>query len=202
VVQLESDWWSVCAVTEDQRIVCSGESPQRTGCVHRCARLVEELRKLRVRRVALGGDRRCAQTFDDEVLCWRVHDFGDMTTDATEIPQRVPGLPRVATLAGGAGQACAIAHDGQVYCWGSLSAEKLIDPTPALLVSRAEKIEGLPPLCELAGGGRHMCGVATDGSVYCWGANPSGQLGDGTREDHLRRGVQVLPAGSVVLDAP
>jgi alpha-tubulin suppressor-like RCC1 family protein len=29
----------------------------------------------------------------------------------------------------------------------------------------------------------HTCGLATDGSVYCWGWNAVGQLGDGTLTD-------------------
>jgi hypothetical protein len=204
VVQLESDTWSVCAVTEDRRLVCSGESPERTGCIGYCGRFVDELRKLRVRRVALGGERRCAQTIDDEVLCWGRRNPSDSTAAAAEWPERVPGLPKVATLAGGGGLACAIAHDGQVYCWGSLlvGEQSDVDHPQPTGEGRAERIEGLPPLCELAGGGRHMCGVAQNGSVYCWGANPSGQLGDGTREDHLLRAVQVLPPGSVVFNAP
>jgi alpha-tubulin suppressor-like RCC1 family protein len=32
----------------------------------------------------------------------------------------------------------------------------------------------------VATGGEHTCAVRTDGSVWCWGRNDSGQLGDGT----------------------
>lgn len=33
---------------------------------------------------------------------------------------------------------------------------------------------------QLSAGERHSCAVATDGTLWCWGANGSGQLGDGT----------------------
>ena len=41
------------------------------------------------------------------------------------------------------------------------------------------------PSCStaLGAGGDHSCAVRSDGSVWCWGANESGQLGDGTVTD-------------------
>ncbi len=37
----------------------------------------------------------------------------------------------------------------------------------------------------LALGEYHTCAQSPDGLVYCWGGNGSGQLGDGTKMDHL-----------------
>ncbi len=34
-------------------------------------------------------------------------------------------------------------------------------------------------------GRNSTCGLTTDGSIYCWGANYTGQLGDGTLTDRL-----------------
>src|SRR5690606_7713325 len=38
-------------------------------------------------------------------------------------------------------------------------------------------------LGSLAAGGFHACGLTVDGEAYCWGANLSGRLGDGTDTD-------------------
>jgi alpha-tubulin suppressor-like RCC1 family protein len=38
---------------------------------------------------------------------------------------------------------------------------------------------------QVAAGGFHSCARLTDGTVSCWGINPSGQLGDGTTTQHL-----------------
>jgi alpha-tubulin suppressor-like RCC1 family protein len=36
---------------------------------------------------------------------------------------------------------------------------------------------------ELASGSEHTCARTRDDAVWCWGANGSGQLGDGTLND-------------------
>lgn len=43
-------------------------------------------------------------------------------------------------------------------------------------------------------GGSHSCGLATDGTAYCWGANDHAQLGDGTT---IQRTTPVLVAGGL-----
>ena len=41
------------------------------------------------------------------------------------------------------------------------------------------------PLTSVSAGHLHSCGVTTGGEAYCWGFNPSGQLGDGSRITRL-----------------
>jgi alpha-tubulin suppressor-like RCC1 family protein len=42
------------------------------------------------------------------------------------------------------------------------------------------------PLVELSAGQLHNCARAFSDTVHCWGANASGQLGDGTFRAHDR----------------
>lgn len=50
----------------------------------------------------------------------------------------------------------------------------------------------LDAVVEIAAGNDHACARRDDGSVWCWGKNAFGQLGDGTRED---RATPVRVAG-------
>lgn len=53
-------------------------------------------------------------------------------------------------------------------------------------------------IMSLAGGYEHFCLVKTGGTVWCWGANDHGQIGDGTRTDALVPTQVKLPAGTSV----
>ncbi len=45
-------------------------------------------------------------------------------------------------------------------------------------------VEGLPgPVSRVATGAVHTCALLTDASVWCWGQNSHGQVGDGTTTD-------------------
>jgi alpha-tubulin suppressor-like RCC1 family protein len=44
----------------------------------------------------------------------------------------------------------------------------------------------LLPTRQIVAGGAHTCGLGEDGSVWCWGLNGRGQLGDGTTRDSPR----------------
>jgi alpha-tubulin suppressor-like RCC1 family protein len=48
-----------------------------------------------------------------------------------------------------------------------------------------EVIEGVIRFARIQAGHLTSCGLSTDGTAYCWGANAVGQVGDGTTTDRL-----------------
>ena len=98
---------------------------------------------------------------------------------------RAVDLPGIAAMDLRAGEACA-AYAGIGYCW------TYARPGPPEPVAVPE------PIVRIATAWRRWCAVAASGSVYCGGANASGQAGDGTKE-HAYEAVAVksLPAAAV-----
>jgi alpha-tubulin suppressor-like RCC1 family protein len=67
-----------------------------------------------------------------------------------------------------------------VSCWGTNQLGELGDGSAADFRSTPAPISSSAPGVELAASGHHTCVRLEDGSAWCWGANQSGQLGEGT----------------------
>lgn len=90
----------------------------------------------------------------------------------------------------------ALGSDGQAYAWGSNGSGQL--GTGKAGGSRVPVRVALPAgvtLTQLDAGGEFSVGLASNGSVFTWGANTEGQLGNGTREGSAVPVRVELPAG-------
>jgi alpha-tubulin suppressor-like RCC1 family protein len=83
-----------------------------------------------------------------------------------------------AQLEAGRSHACGVLESGNVVCWGfngegqvgnGESASESVGPTV---------VEGLEDMVDVTVGLRHSCALSAGGSIYCWGDNNEGQLGD------------------------
>ena len=114
--------------------------------------------------------------------------LGDGNYDDRAIPFRLSGLIDVLALSGGGSFTMALKRDGSVWAWGANSAGQLGDGTrTALHTGRATPapVLGLSGIADIAAGGEHAVARKTDGTVWAWGNNNRGQLGDGTTIDRL-----------------
>jgi hypothetical protein len=72
--------------------------------------------------------------------------------------------------------ACAIATDGQAYCWGTgyVGDGSMSAPAPVAVSGGLSFTSlGIP-------GDGGQCGIVVGGAAYCWGYNLNGRLGNGT----------------------
>lgn len=133
--------------------------------------------------LVVGGREVCGVTRAGAVRCWKAG-IDTPQLDPWDASLRLPGV----RLAAGHEFACALTGDGAVDCWGR-------PPWPA----NGPRVEGLSGVTDLFAGPRQVCARKSDESMWCWGDDLRGQIGDGQlpREFGTTRisGVQALAAG-------
>jgi len=138
------------------------------------------------------GEFGCAIRCEGSVWCWganRYGSLGDGTTTSRATPAPVHDLGGPATsLAVGFHHACAVVG-GAARCWGH-NGDGQVGGGAGPDQPRPRTVTGLGrPVVSLAVGGTHTCALLDDGSVWCWGGNRNGQLGDGTNVARLAPGA-------------
>jgi hypothetical protein len=107
------------------------------------------------------------------------------------VPTTITQLASYTSIAGSFGRfACGI-QAGNAYCWGE-NADRQFSGVAAGVYATPVSVGGGNTWVQLAAGRRHVCGLKTDGVVYCVGANESGQIGNGTAST-VTTFVSVLP---------
>ncbi|MBO1756768.1 putative Ig domain-containing protein [Allobranchiibius sp. CTAmp26] len=115
------------------------------------------------------------------------------------LPIAVPDSHSVTSLVRTNAGMCGILTGGDVQCWGDNTYGQLGDGGTEATGSRPVQVVGLTSgVTELANTADGSCAVRTDGTVWCWGNNWLGQLGDGGSERESNRPVQVTGLTSAV----
>src|SRR5262249_7426564 len=91
--------------------------------------------------------------------------------------------------------------DGVVWTWGTNDVGQLGDGTTVPTRPSPTVVSGITGIQAIAAGDGHTLALTTDGHVWSWGRNGSGQLGDTTTQGHRLpaaasiSGVVALAAG-------
>lgn len=86
-------------------------------------------------------------------------------------PATVVGLSSVTQISVGPNfGSCARSADGAVYCWGKNDLGQLGRSSSEPSLPTASRVEGIPPVDEVALGAQIACAVtSSERAVYCWG---------------------------------
>jgi alpha-tubulin suppressor-like RCC1 family protein len=137
--------------------------------------------------VAAGGFHSLALDRSGNVWAWGANYFGqlgDGTSTDRYAPVRVLGLSDVAAIAAGNNFSYAITRDGRLRAWGRNVEGQLGTGSTDWYTSYARPIEGLAGFQGIAGGIGFAIALRSDGTVWTWGRNFEGQLGDATFAQH------------------
>ncbi len=143
--------------------------------------------------ISAGLAHSCAVISDGSAFCWGDDSFGQLgngTENESQAPVQVSGvggagvLQNVTQISTGDAHGCAVTSDGSAFCWGDDTFGQLGNgagnesqtPTRVLGVGGAGFLQNIT---QISAGNAHGCAVMSDGSAFCWGADGSGQLGNG-----------------------
>jgi alpha-tubulin suppressor-like RCC1 family protein len=150
-----------------------------------------------------GRSHTCALMTDGTVKCWGDNSRGQLgnggaPTDGIPVP--VAGITtdnRATAITAGELHTCVRLVDGSMKCWGGNDDGQVgngttdVATTPTQVSDSTttdvsfgptgDKVpdELLPIIRSISAGRQNTCAVLIDKSVYCWGDNAHGQLGDG-----------------------
>ena len=123
---------------------------------------------------------------DGSVWAWgldRETQLGDASTDNLNTPTKVIGLDDIVAIAGGMNHTLALKSDGTVWACGRNLEGELGKGNFDSTISFVNQVSNLTNVVAIAAGGTHNLALKADGTVWAWGANSYGQLGNGSNED-------------------
>jgi alpha-tubulin suppressor-like RCC1 family protein len=159
-----------------------------------------------VRNISTGAFAAYVIRDDGTAWAWGGNSFGQLGTGSGEAvstsPQELARLTDVVAIAAGTSNGYALLGDGTVWTWGDNSLGQLggsgcgsvsADHRACLGSSVPHQVPGLTGVVAIAAGGDSGYALRRDGSVWAWGDDEFGELGNGVRR--LDEGVPVRVKG-------
>jgi alpha-tubulin suppressor-like RCC1 family protein len=155
-----------------------------------------------IKEIAAGENHSLALGTDGSILAWGSNGWGQLgigsMSDYQQTPALVSGLLGVARIAAGEKHTLALKQDGTVWAWGNNADFQLANPDKTTVRRTPIQVPNFTEVASIAGGARHSLAVKPNGTVWTWGYNLAGQLGDGTTVNKSSP-VQVVGISSAIV---
>ncbi|ETR68469.1 MAG: RCC1 repeat- and reductase domain-containing protein [Candidatus Magnetoglobus multicellularis str. Araruama] len=151
-----------------------------------------------IRAIAAGHSFCMALKSDGTIYTWGDDGAGQLGNDNSAMDQYTPvqvtgpsgtgALTGIVQISAGGYHAMALRNDGTVWCWGNGGMGQLGNGTTGnqnmpVQVHGVNDLGFLSDIIQIAAGDTHCLALKRDGTVYAWGYNMNGQLGNATNTD-------------------
>jgi alpha-tubulin suppressor-like RCC1 family protein len=187
VISISSGGRHTCAITQSREAYCWGGNDQGQLSDFAAggptpARISGSLPWAQI---SAGVTHTCAVRTDGVLSCWGGNDRGQLGNGSfitgTTRPL-IPGGGAIAFVSAGDGRTCARTVAGAVYCWGTIWKERSEGLEVSRIQTTPQAVPNAPAMVWLSVGTFTTCGTDASGFVYCWEANPRGEMGTGTQD--------------------
>jgi len=217
--------YNVCVRTTENKMYCSGMGARgqlgngstADTSVMVAPTMTGALSGKTITKISLQSQSTCAIASDSKAYCWGLGSSGEIGNNATTVNITTPtAVTNTGVLSGktlidissGYTGACVLDSTGKAYCWGRGTEGQLGNgTTPATsLVPVAVTSTGVlsgKTLTKIRSGLKSVCAIDSAGSMYCWGQNNYGQLGNGSTTNSsnpVAVPLTGLLAGKTILD--
>lgn len=142
-------------------------------------------------KISVGTDHACGIQTDDSLWCWGGNDNGQagvFDTFFVEEPFLTGGSDTWQSVSAGTDHSCGVKKsDHSLWCWGANSSDQLGTDhnTGEGLYSSATPLQlgAATDWASVSAGDQFGCALKGDGSLWCWGSDYYGELGDGPQDD-------------------
>jgi alpha-tubulin suppressor-like RCC1 family protein len=132
--------------------------------------------------VSAGSLHTAAVKVDGTLWTWgrnNVGQLGDNSVLNRSSPVQIGVLTDWSQVAGGGNHTAAVKSNGTIWAWGENGDGQVGDNTGGFGIRRSSPVQigALTNWAQVAGGDDHTAAVKTDGTMWTWGGNSDGQLG-------------------------
>jgi alpha-tubulin suppressor-like RCC1 family protein len=192
-VDLSATYSHTCAIKTDGRLLCWGRNslsqldnnPNKNNLVP----VPESTTATDWASLSTNMYHTCAIKTNGKLFCWGYNDLGQLGNNSTKnslapVQESKAGTDW-ARVSVGEFHTCAIKTDGRLFCWGNNSSGQLGNNSTSDSHVPVQESTAASDWARVSACGFHTCAIKTNGTLFCWGDNNHGQLGNNSTKGSL-----------------